>query len=954
MQVRAQPASMRAGGDGSRSYQKRSLSLPTVGSRDSRDKDGNSVGYGSTSNSIIPLSANHQKRDIVLLVKSVKAHFRNSMLCRDGLMVVQTRIFDEGGRECFHKFILNSTGGLSVLLASMEHHLSDNSVIEVAAHLLCNVCYYGGRRQPRVIAKVIKKGGSKIAVNVLNVHKASSLKIFQAMCTIICAIAITDPKIATIGRLSGCLSTLLTIIKTANGVKEVLVGALSSLCALTGRCDQNIALLVKKGAIPLLAELCQKPATRQGQPVVMRFTCKALLSIAKNEENVLPMVKEGIISSMMLLLAQPCTVELLKLVLDILKSCIGHPSGREQFNALGGSPTVVESVMAVNGDKTGEQLLEIVLHLFKFHDLCDLPLVHEEEVDFPFTTNDGDSMDEAGSQEVDDGPDMPCPSTFCPELSPGGDPACSTTATADSTLHVRPFTAPRPSPSCTSGIEYIPSCIEPLHVLPPAVKTDIIKHQLKRLTSPHLVLNEVVYDDVPRSTAIPTPPASLETTDLPMEVPPLTFSSHFECGNLKRAIRIYEAEYDLILNSDINSAYHTQWFYFSVENMIPGKPYRFNIINLEKPTSLFNEGQRPVVFSEKEFTKNGIGWQRDGSHILYMRNAYKKREPLVRDVERVLSSDKRRSKQKDDNEKVQQCAMKKLDTRSQGCYFTLTFTLTFPHPGDRVYLAHSYPYTYSDLQRYLKGLPGLVPQLSDFYTNQVLSRSVGDNLVNLLTITTMQEGGVPVPVSEIQQRKVIAVSARVHPGETVASWMVKGLIDYLIDPTSKDAKYLRDNFVWKIVPMLNPDGVVNGNHRCSLTCRDLNREWYQPSATVSPPIFHLKRLMKHIKFQQGRQFMLFCDFHGHSRKRDFFMYGCNLLKKNTPITPLTLLERVLPRLLGDTQPSFSYDSSSFKVQKAKESAGRVVVWRELGVRMSYTLEASMMGGTLHSGDSDDP
>ncbi len=31
------------------------------------------------------------------------------------------------------------------------------------------------------------------------------------------------------------------------------------------------------------------------------------------------------------------------------------------------------------------------------------------------------------------------------------------------------------------------------------------------------------------------------------------------------------------------------------------------------------------------------------------------------------------------------------------------------------------------------------------------------------------------------------------------------------------ARYLRNNFVFKIVPMLNPDGVIVGNYRCSLS-----------------------------------------------------------------------------------------------------------------------------------------
>ena len=34
---------------------------------------------------------------------------------------------------------------------------------------------------------------------------------------------------------------------------------------------------------------------------------------------------------------------------------------------------------------------------------------------------------------------------------------------------------------------------------------------------------------------------------------------------------------------------------------------------------------------------------------------------------------------------------------------------------------------------------------------------------------------------------------------------------------------LRAKFVFKIIPMLNPDGVIVGNYRCSLSGLDLNR-----------------------------------------------------------------------------------------------------------------------------------
>lgn len=39
---------------------------------------------------------------------------------------------------------------------------------------------------------------------------------------------------------------------------------------------------------------------------------------------------------------------------------------------------------------------------------------------------------------------------------------------------------------------------------------------------------------------------------------------------------------------------------------------------------------------------------------------------------------------------------------------------------------------------------------------------------------------------------------------------------------------LRSNFVFKVVPMLNPDGVVVGNYRASLAGVDLNRVYKKP------------------------------------------------------------------------------------------------------------------------------
>ena len=58
-------------------------------------------------------------------------------------------------------------------------------------------------------------------------------------------------------------------------------------------------------------------------------------------------------------------------------------------------------------------------------------------------------------------------------------------------------------------------------------------------------------------------------------------------------------------------------------------------------------------------------------------------------------------------------------------------------------------------------------------------------------------------------RPLIFLSARVHPGETNASWVMKGTLEFLMG-SSPLAGSLRESYIFKIVPMLNPDGVVNG------------------------------------------------------------------------------------------------------------------------------------------------
>ncbi len=85
----------------------------------------------------------------------------------------------------------------------------------------------------------------------------------------------------------------------------------------------------------------------------------------------------------------------------------------------------------------------------------------------------------------------------------------------------------------------------------------------------------------------------------------LIFESRFESANLRRVIQTERYSYDLILNPDIGTGNHTQWYYFRVTNTRASKVYNFNVVNLLKPDSLFNEGLRPLVYSVKSAENTG-------------------------------------------------------------------------------------------------------------------------------------------------------------------------------------------------------------------------------------------------------------------------------------------------------------------------------------------------------------
>jgi murein tripeptide amidase MpaA len=90
------------------------------------------------------------------------------------------------------------------------------------------------------------------------------------------------------------------------------------------------------------------------------------------------------------------------------------------------------------------------------------------------------------------------------------------------------------------------------------------------------------------------------------------------------------------------------------------------------------------------------------------------------------------------------------------------------------------------------------------------------------------------------------ITGRVHPGETNASWIVHGMIKFLIGK-DKVAIELRKRVIFKIIPMINSDGVTAGNSRCSFIGRDINRLFGHPNSKLTPEPFNLRALIKELQ-----------------------------------------------------------------------------------------------------------
>ena len=436
----------------------------------------------------------------------------------------------------------------------------------------------------------------------------------------------------------------------------------------------------------------------------------------------------------------------------------------------------------------------------------------------------------------------------------------------------------------------------------------------------------------------------------------IMFTSNIESGNLRYAIRLNSHEYDLILRPETDCIRTYHWFFFRVEinnslgceKFRENKVVKFNIINLYKKTVLFSEKIRILCYYND-------AWTRDTFNIHYFSNG------IPYNIEGGNPDGDNYNFNENNNNafNLERNSSNNLDNLLNGNnqegmkYHTLTFSFDFNQittPIKYIYFAYCYPYSFTQLDLYLSSLNNY----KDILRFDEIGKSLEGNSLHMLIITNFTDS-----FDELANKKSIIFTARVHPGESNGSYVIQGVLEYLLS-NDPGAKNLRKNFIFKIVPMLNPDGVIRGNFRMNILGKDLNRMWDEPTEETCPTIFNTVKMIK--KTLDSRDIYFFCDFHGHSNKHNFFLYSCKSkyeylqLDENTIIPnpqkyKLTFYELVFQFILNRENSYLDRFSCTNKIIPSKTKTSRAILKTKFNVDFSYCLESSVAAMRTKEGNT---
>lgn len=115
----------------------------------------------------------------------------------------------------------------------------------------------------------------------------------------------------------------------------------------------------------------------------------------------------------------------------------------------------------------------------------------------------------------------------------------------------------------------------------------------------------------------------------------------------------------------------------------------------------------------------------------------------------------------------------------------------------------------------------------------------------------------PIPMFFVEKNinnPYILILGRQHPPEVTGAFAMRGFINQLLNKNSLSDSFLK-NYNIVFVPLMNPDGVMNGYWRYNENKKDLNRDW---GIFIQPETDAVNKKLTELK---NKKLALFIDFH---------------------------------------------------------------------------------------------
>lgn len=144
--------------------------------------------------------------------------------------------------------------------------------------------------------------------------------------------------------------------------------------------------------------------------------------------------------------------------------------------------------------------------------------------------------------------------------------------------------------------------------------------------------------------------------------------------------------------------------------------------------------------------------------------------------------------------------------------------------------------------------------------------------------------------------EVVLLTGRQHPPEVSGSIAQLAFLDTVFGDSPLAVRF-RERFRVLAIPLMNPDGVVDGHWRHNLGATDLNRDW---GPFVQPETRLIRRLLQDIEAEGGRP-VAFVDFHS-TRDNKFYTQAEVTQPANFSATWLERAGRRLPDYVFENAP----------------------------------------------------